>query len=140
MSDPKARLARLRHTAVGALAALAIVGAIAGIAAEAKTPGKRAHASASSGAAAKTPPAEGKAHAAQPGADQPFLGDARQLVGDGAITPAEGQVLEGEIESGTVDSGALAAAGFTATQVQAVEAALSTSKEALAPRPEHPSK
>jgi hypothetical protein len=141
MKRMEGRFARTRHAAVGALAALALVGAVAGVAAEAQTHRQKpAHASAAAGAVTKTPPGGGKSHEFRPGSDQPFLAIGRELVADGTITTADGQVLRGQIEAGTVDSGALASAGLTASQIAALEAALTAGKEALAPRPEHPSK
>jgi hypothetical protein len=133
-----ARHARVRHTATGALAALAAVGAIAGTAALAAQQHARphGHAAAATGSTnrstTKTPtsPVPGKAHAPQP-APQAFLTDAHQLVSDGTITATEGQVLASEIQAGQVDTATLASKGFTPTQLQAVQQALSNTKQGL---------
>ncbi len=124
MNDQDARYARLRYTAMGALATLAVVGAIAGTAALAS----RSH--------AKTPtsPAPTKTHAPQPDSSQPFLNDVQRLVDDGTITAAEGRVVDGEIQAGRVDTQTLADSGFTQAQLQAVQDALSSTKRALAAR------
>lgn len=136
MNDQDGSYARLRHTATGALAA---VGAIAGTAALAANSRPRPHrhatvadGSTTSGGATKTPtsPAPGKAHTPQP-VPQAFLTDAHRLVRDGTITTTEGQVLDSEIQAGRVDTDMLASSGFTPTQIQAVQQALSNTKHAL---------
>ena len=133
MNDQPTRSARLRYTATGALAALAVVGAIAGTAAlGAKPPTKPA-----AQAAQPTKPA---ADASQPDPSQLFLGDVQRLVNAGTISAAEGRVLSGEIQAGGVDEQALAAGGFTPAQLQAVQQTLSSTKESLAAGVPRPSK
>jgi len=138
------KYARLRYTATGALAALAAVGAIAGTVAlaanpHAKTEGRAAVAN---GGATKTaaPPVPGKAHASQPGSDQPFLTAVQRLVDDGTIATTEGQALDREIQAGGLDTQTLASSGFSQTQLQAVQQALSNTKRALAPTAQRTSK
>ena len=97
MNDQNGRYARLRYTATGALAALAVVGAIAGTAAVAAKPRAKTHghAAVANGGATKTPtpPMPGKTHASQPAVNhQPFLTAVQRLVNDGTITTTEGQV------------------------------------------------
>lgn len=136
MQHPLGRYARTRYTATGALAALAAVGAIAGSGALASPHTRgQAHVATSGNGAAKQPvsPAPTKGHTSQPGSDQPFLNDAQQLVSNGTITSTEGQTLATEIQSGTIDTGTLASDGFTAAQIQAVQQALTSTKESLAP-------
>ena len=137
MNDQNGRYARLRHTAIGALAALAAVGAIAGTAALAANPGakKPGRAAVGNGAATKTPtsPAPAKTHTSQPGSSQPFLTDIQRLVNDGAISATQGQVLDREILAGRVDTNTLTSSGFTPAQLQAVQQALGNTKRALAP-------
>jgi hypothetical protein len=134
--------ARLRYAAGGALAALAAVGAIAGGAALAANPNAATHGhvqaakgSTTTAAPTKTPapPGPGKVRSPQPGSSQPLLNDVRQLVDDGTISSAEGQVLDGEIQAGGLDAQALASSGFTQAQLQAVQQSLSDTKRALAP-------
>ena len=122
MNDQHGMSARLRYTAAGALATLAVVGAIAGTVALAASP------------RAKTPtaPIPTKTHVAQPGSSQPFLNDVAQLVNGGTISAAEGRFLDGEIRTGRVDTGTLASDGFTPSQLQAVQTALGNTKRALA--------
>ena len=76
MNDKNGRYARLRDTATGALAAVAVVGAIAGTAALAAKPraNTRGHAAMANGTTTKTPtsPVPGKTHTPQPGSNQPF--------------------------------------------------------------------
>ena len=136
MNDQNGRHARLRHTATGAFAALAAVGAIAGTAALAANPHAKTHghAKVANGSTTKTPtsPVPGKTHTPQP-VPQAFLTDAQQLVDNGTITATEGQVLDREIQAGRVDTDVLASSGFTPTQLQAVEQALSNTKRALGP-------
>ena len=136
MNDHDARYPRLRYTAIGALAALALVGAIAGTAAlaakpHAKTP---ARAAAANCEATKTPAPSGpgKAAAPPPDSSQLFLNDIQRLVDDGTITAAEGRVVDGEIQAGRVDTQTLADSGFTQAQLQAVQDALSSTKQSLA--------
>jgi hypothetical protein len=136
LSDDNSRSVRLRYTAAGALAALAVVGAIVGTGALAANPPAKArsHAVAANCAAAtKTPasPVPGKTHAPEPSASpQPFLNDIQQLVDHGAITAAEGQAVDREIQQGRIDTQTLS--GFTQAQLQSVEQALGNTKRALA--------
>ena len=139
MNDQSGRHARIRHTATGALAALAVVGAIAGATALAAKPGanpRGAAAGAKSAASTKTPtpapppPVPGKTHAPQPASSRPFLNAVQRLVNDGTITATEGQAVDREIQAGTVDPQTLS--GFTPAQLQAVEQALDNAKRALA--------
>ena len=145
MKDHDNRSARLRYTAIGALAALAAVGAIAGTAALAAKPsaGTGNQAIVAKGAATKTPPGTnngatktpappvpGTAHAPQPGSNRPFLTAVQRLVNDGAITPTEGQTVDREIQAGAIDPQTLS--GFTQPQLQAVEQMLENTKRALA--------
>jgi hypothetical protein len=141
VSDQNSRSARLRYTATGALAALAVVGAVAGTAALAANPPAktRSHvAAANCAAATKTPatktpasPAPDKTDAPQTSASpQPFLNAIQQLVGKGTITAAEGQAVDREIQGGRIDTRTLS--GFTQAQLQAVEQALGNVKRALA--------
>jgi hypothetical protein len=137
VNDQNGRHARLRHTAIGALAALAAVGAIAGTAALAANPGAKTpgRAAVGNGAATKTPtsPAPTKTHTSQPGSSQPFLTAIQRLVNDGTIAATQGQFLDREILVGRVDTDTLASSGFTPTQLQAVQQALENTKSALAP-------
>ena len=135
MSEQNSRSARLRYTATGALAALAVVAAIAGASAlAAKPPAKRGHvAAATCAAATKTPasPVPDKTHVPQPGANpQLFLNAIQQLVDNGTITAAEGQAVDREIQQGRVDTQTLS--GFTQAQLEAVQQALGNTKRALA--------
>ena len=144
MSDRSDISTRLRYTATGALATLAVVGAIAGTAALAAKPAAKAHAHAAvvNGAISKTPtaPMPVKTQTPQPGSSQPFLDDVQRLVSDGTITAAEGQVLDGEIQVGRVDTDTLASSGFTQAQLQAVQQTLSATKSAMAADVPRPSK
>jgi hypothetical protein len=130
------RYVRLRYTATGALAALAVVGAIAGTVALAASPATKSPGHAASvkcpAARISAAPAAGKAAAPPPGSDQPFLADVRHLVDDGTISASQGQVLDGEIEAGRVDTQTLASSGFTPAQLAAVQRALSDTKRSLA--------
>jgi hypothetical protein len=136
VNDQTPRSARLRYTAAGALASLAVVGAIAGTAALAAKPAARAsdRAVVAKREATKTP---GSAVSEKTGAPkptvnpQPFLNDIQALVDNGTITASEAQTVDREIEGGRVDTDSLRAAGFTAAQVQAVEQALDNTKRAL---------
>ena len=149
MNDQNTRYARLRHTATGAVAALAAVGAIAGATALAARPGDHAnrHARIASGSTTKTPTSPGpdKIHAPRPPVNhQPFLDAIQQLIDNGTITAAQGQTVDREIQAGRVDTDTLASSGFTPTQLQAVNQALSNAKSAQAPnvqrtpKSEHP--
>lgn len=145
MSDQNSRSVRLRYTATGALAALAVVGAVAGTAALAANPPakNRSHiAVANCGATSKTPaspgaektpasPAPNKSHAPEPSASpQPFLSAIQRLVDNGTITATEGQAVDREIQQGRIDTQTLS--GFTQAQLQAVDQALGNTKRALA--------
>jgi hypothetical protein len=137
VKDQTSRSARLRYTAAGALASLALVGAIAGTAALAAKPAARAsdHAAVAKQDATKTPGSAvaEKTGAPKPGVDpQPFLNDIQSLVSNGTITASEAQTVDREIEAGRVDTDSLRAAGFTAAQVQAVQQALDNTKRGLA--------
>ncbi len=137
MNDQPNRSARLRYTAIGALAALAAVGAIAGTAALAAKPHatKSHRATVANCATTKsaTAGAPDKAGAPQPNASpQSFLDDIQRLVGNGTITAAEGRVVDREIVAGRIDTDSLTAAGFTDAQLQAVNQALGDTKRGLA--------
>lgn len=137
MKDQSNRSTRLRYTATGALAALVLVGAIAGTAALAAKPSAHSprHALAAKSQAAKTPAAVVKDRTGPPEAKadpQAFLNDIQRLVDSGTITSAEGQVVDHEIEAGRVDTDSLTAAGFTPNQLQAVQQALAGTKRGLA--------
>ena len=138
MNDQNGRYARLRYTATGALAALAVVGAIAGTAALAAKPPAKAHAHAAlaNRGATKTPtsPAGDKTQTPRPPvSDQPFLDAIQRLVDDGTISATQGHTVDNEIQTGTVDTQTLASSGFTRAQLQATQQALSNTKRALAP-------
>jgi hypothetical protein len=141
VNDQPSRSARLRYTATGALAALLAAGAIVGTSALAAKPSAKAPAPATRRALAakadalKTPgaPIPDKASAPKPSANpQPFLDDVQRLVDNGTITAAERLVVDREIEAGRVDTDSLTAAGFTPTQLQAVQQALDNTKRGLA--------
>jgi hypothetical protein len=136
MSHQNGRYARLRDTATGALAVLAVVGAIAGTAALAARPhtNTHGHAAMANGSTTKTPtsPVPGKTHTPQPGSNQPFFNTIQQLVDNGKITATEGQALDREIRAGRVDTDTLASSRFTPTQLQAVAQALGDTKRAMA--------
>jgi hypothetical protein len=130
--------ARLRHTATGALAALAalaVVGAIAGTTALAAKPHhKRHHHATVANSSAKTPtsPAPSKSNAPpQDASQQPFFDAIKQLVDNGTISAAQGQAVDSQIQRGYFDSSTLA--GFTQAQIQAVEQAISNTKRAMGP-------
>jgi hypothetical protein len=136
MNDQNNRHARLRSTATGALAALAVVGAIAGTAALAAKPHHKPHhhATLANGSTTKTPtsPVPDKTHTPHPAVNhQPFLNAIQQLVNNGTITATQGQTVDREIQAGRVDTDTLASSGFTQTQLQAVQQALANSKAAL---------
>jgi hypothetical protein len=126
--------ARLRYTAIGALAAFAAAGAIAGTVALAANPSAKTHrlATVTAGVRSKTP-MPGNTATPQPGSGQPFLTAVRELVNNGTITATQGQTLDREILAGRLDTQMLASSGLTATQLQAVEQALVNTKRALAP-------
>jgi hypothetical protein len=136
VGEHNSRSLRFRYTATGALAALAAVGAIAGTSVLAATPRAKphGHVAVAGGSPTKTPasPLPGKAQAPQAGSSQPFLADAQRLVTNGTITATEGQALDAEILQGRVDSDTLASSGFTRSQLDAVQQALSGTKQALA--------
>lgn len=138
MNRQDGRYVRLRYTATGALATLAAVAAIAGTVALAAGLGAKTHGHApvASGSATKTPtpPVPGKTNTPQPGSAQPFLNDVQRLINAGTISAAEGQILDREIQVGRVDTQTLASSGFTPTQLQGVQQALSNTKRALAAR------
>jgi hypothetical protein len=113
VNDQNSGYVRLRYTATGALAALVAVGAIAAAIALAASPHARP--------------------APQPNASQqPFLSDIQRLVDNDTITASEGQVVDREIVAGKVDTDSLTASGFTQTQLQAVQQALTSTKRAIA--------
>ena len=137
MNDQSGRYTRLRYTAVGALATLAVVGAIAGAAAlgaesVAKVPARAARAS----GRVKTPtyPAPDKSQTPRPAVNpQPFLDAIQRLVDDGTISATQGQAVDSAIQTGGIDTQTLASSGFTQAQVEAVQQALGRAKRALAP-------
>jgi hypothetical protein len=134
MNDRNGRYARLRYTAAGAAAALALVGAIAGAAALAASPHAkvRGHV-ATANCDTTTTSAPDKAAAPHSSADpHRFLDDIQRLVDDGTITATEGQTVDREILAGKVDTDSLASSGFTPSQLVAVQQALSSTKRALA--------
>ncbi len=154
MGDRESRAVRLRYTATGALAALAVAGAIAGTVAladgpPAKTPGQPTAPIGVTKTApespvpepgipckkpAPAPGASGKPSAPEPSASpQPFLNAVQRLVANGTITAAEGQAVDREILNGRVDTQALASEGFSPGQLQIVQQALANTKRALAP-------
>jgi hypothetical protein len=136
VSDQDSRSARLRYTATGALAALAVVGAIAGTAALAAKPTAKTRnhvAVANCPATTKTPasPIPDKTHAPQQsGNPQLFLNAIQRLVDNGTITAAEAQAVDRQIQAGRVDTQTLT--GFTQAQIQAVDEALGNTKRELA--------
>lgn len=159
MNDQNSRYVRLRYTATGAVAALAAAGAIAGTVALAANTGHKLRGraaavagTATNGGETKTPgvgvtspgqiktpgtgaPAPGQTKTGTPpppGSSQPFLDAVQQLVDNGTISAAQGQVLDGEIQSGSIDTSTLAADGFSPSQLQAVQQTLATTKESLA--------
>jgi hypothetical protein len=137
VKDQDTRSARLRYTATGALAALVVVGAIAGTAALAAKPPAHAsrHAVVANCNATKAPGSAvpDKTGAPEPRANpQPFLNDIQALVANGTITASEGQTVDREIVAGRIDTDSLLSAGFTQTQLQAVEQALGNTKRGLA--------
>jgi hypothetical protein len=145
VNDRDFRYARIRHMATGALAALALVGAIAGATALAAKPGDRTHGHAAvvNCSATKAPPsaAAEKTGAAKPPANpQAFLNDIQQLVANGTITATEARTVDREIIAGKVDTDTLTASGFTGAQLDAVSQALGNTKRALAAAAPHATK
>jgi hypothetical protein len=144
VNDHDVRHARLRYAAAATLAALVAAGAIAGtVALAADSPAKKDHARVVHSSTTKTPPARlpDKTHAPHPAVNQqPYFDAVQQLVDNGTITATEGQTVDSEIRAGRVDTGTLASSGFTQTQVQAVQHALTNAKIALAPVQNRPSK
>lgn len=142
MKDQQPRYSRLRYTATGALAALAAVGAIAGTVALAAGPHAKPHAKAGaiSAPTTKTPtgPAPVKTQASQPPVNhQQFLTAIQHLVDNGTISATEGQTVDREIQAGRVDTDTLASSGFNQAQLQAVQQALGSVKQALASAAPH---
>ena len=142
MNDQNGKYTRLRYAATGALTALAAAGAIAGTTALAATRHARQHhhhhAAAANSGATKTPtsPVPDKTDAPRPPVNhQPFLNAIEQLVDNGTITATQARTVDREIEAGRVDTDTLAARGFTQSQLQAVQQALSNAKQARLPRP-----
>ncbi len=148
MNDHSPRYVRVRQTAIGALAALAAVGAIAGAAALASAAHARSHRhhAAVHGSRAQSPSdqVQGNRQPSQPGTvktrgsqpapnPQPFLDAVAQLVNNGTITSAQGQIVDNQIQTGRVDTDALVAAGFTQSQADAVGQALGSVKQSMAP-------
>ena len=127
---------RLRYTATGALATLAVVGAIAGTTALAAKPAARASRPAAANCDATKAPAasvKDKTGTPEPPANpQPFLDDIQRLIDNGTISAAEGQLVDREIVAGRIDTDSLTAAGFTDAQLQAVNQALGNTKRGLA--------
>jgi hypothetical protein len=137
VKDQDRRSARLRYTATGALAAIVVVGAIAGTAALAAKPPVHAprHVVMANCDATKTPGSKvpDKTGTPEPPANpQAFLNDIRSLVDNGTITASEGQTVDREIEAGRIDTDSLVSAGFTQAQLQAVQQALGSTKRGLA--------
>ena len=144
MNDHGPRYVRVRQTAIGALAALAAVGAIASAAALASKP--HLHHAAMHGSKAQSPSdqVQGQSQPPQPGTvktrgsqpapnPQPFLDAVAQLVDNGAITAAQGRIVDDQIRTGRVDTDALVKAGFTRSQADAVQQALGSVKQSMAP-------
>ncbi len=146
MNDHSPRYVRVRQTAIGALAALAAVGAIAGADALASQPHARTHRyhAAVHGSKAESPsyqvhdksqpsqPGTVKTRGSQPAPNpQPFLDAITQLVDNGTITPAQGQIVDDQIQTGRVDTDALVAAGFTQSQADAVQQTLGSVKQSM---------
>jgi hypothetical protein len=137
VKDHDQRYARLRYTAAGAAATLAVVGAIAGTAALAAKPSahtpRRALVANCDATKTAAPGVKDKTGAPEPPANpQPFLDDIQRLVDNGTITAAEAQVVDREIQAGRIDTDSLRAAGFTQAQFDAVQQALSSTKRGLA--------
>lgn len=147
MNDHSPRYVRVRQTAIGALAALAAAGAIASAAALASKPHARPHRhQAIHGSKAQSPSdqVQGQSQPSQPGTvktrrsqpapnPQPFLDAVIQLVDNGTITAAQGRIVDDQIRTGRVDTDALVAAGFTQSQADAVQQALGSVKQSMAP-------
>ena len=148
MNDHSPRHVRVRQTAIGALAALAAVGAAASATALASKPHARPHRlhAAVDSSKAQSPPDQvhGKIQPSQPGTvktpgsqpapnPQPFLDAVTQLVDNGTITAAQGQIFDDQIQTGRVDTDALVGGGFTHSQANAVQQALGRVKQSMAP-------
>jgi predicted amino acid dehydrogenase len=148
MNDHSPRYVRVRQTAIGALAALAAVGAIASAAALASKPDARPHRHHADihGSKAQSPSDQVKRQSqpSQPGAvktpgsqpapnPQPFLDAVNQLVDNGTITAAQRQIIDDQIQTGRVDTDALVAGGFTQSEADAVQQALGSVKQSMAP-------
>lgn len=83
--------------------------------------------------ASRLPRAARESGASEPSASpRPFLNAVQRLVGNGTITGAEGQALDREIVGGRVDTQTLASEGFTPAQLDAVQQALGSVKQAMA--------
>jgi hypothetical protein len=122
---------RIRHTASGALAALIVVGAIAGTGALAASPQAKTGGSATTPAPCAAPDKRSAAHG--PDNPQPFLNAIHQLVTAGTLTAAQGQVVDREVQMGRVNTDILAASGINGAALHAVQQALQSTKRALAP-------
>jgi hypothetical protein len=144
VNDHSPRYVRVRQSAIAALAALAAVGALAGAGALASQPHRYHAAAHGSKAQSASDQVHGKSQPSQPGTvktrgsqpapnQQPFLDAVTQLVDNGAITAAQGQVVDDQIQTGRVDTDALVAAGFTQNQADAVQQALGSVKQSMAP-------
>jgi hypothetical protein len=148
VNDHSPRYVRVRQTAIGALAALAAVGAIASAAALASKPHARPHRdhAAIHGSKAQSPSdqVQGQSQPSQPGTvktrgsqptpnPQPFLDAVMQLVHNGTITAAQGRIVDDQIRTGRIDTDALVATGFTQSQADAVQQALGSVKQSMAP-------
>ena len=148
MNEHSPRYVRVRQTAIGALAALVAVSAIAGAGALASQPHARPHRyhAAVHGSKAQSatdqvqrysqPSRAGtvKTRGSPPAPNpQPFLDAVTQLVDHGTITAAQGQIVDGQLQTGRVDTEALVAAGFTHSQADAVQQALGSVKQSMAP-------
>ncbi len=126
------RYVRVRQTAIGALAALAAVGAIAGATALASQP--HPHRAAVRGSKAQSLSDQGQTRGSRPDPNpQPFLDAVTQLVDNGTITAAQGQIVDDWIQTGRIDTDALVAAGFSQSQADAVGQALRSVKQSMAP-------
>ncbi len=138
MNDHSPGYVRVRQTVIGAIAALAAVGAITAAGALASQPHarpQRYHA-ARHGSESQSPPDQvhGKTGGSQPAPNpQPFFDAVMQLVDNGTITAAQGQIVDDQIQTGRVDTDALVAAGFTQSQADAVQQALGSVKQSMAP-------
>ena len=118
------RFTRIRYTAIGALATLAAVGAIAG--AVALAAGTHPHASAASGTTTTgqtTPSGAVKQWTSGQWDPTAMRADVQRLVNDSTISAAQGQVLDSSIQAGTITRNTLVSNGFTQAQIQAVQQA-----------------